>query len=151
VAGAGTAVAATARLARSSRSWTVTQLVMYITLGIETIVVTAVLLQSTMTTFARGPVPTRHATVALARDRVPPNLVQLRVLRDVLSGPARSTAVSISSTSAATCSATVVAGTKASEKAFMFLLVSSFPDRLFKCCVQLFDRMAIVVYHSLVI
>ena len=73
MAGAGAA------LARSSRSWTVTQLVMYITLGIETIVVTTVLLQSTMTTFARGPVPTRHATVALARDRVPPNLVQLCV------------------------------------------------------------------------
>ena len=139
MAGAGAA------LARSSRSWTVTQLVMYITLGIETIVVTTVLLQSTMTTFARGPVPTRHAMVALARDRVPPNLVQLWVLRDVLSGPAGSTAVSISSTSVATCSATVVAGTKASEKAFMFLLFSSFPARLFKCCIQLFERMAIVV------
>jgi hypothetical protein len=48
-------------------------------------------------------------------------------------------------TSVATRSATVVAGANASEKAFMFLLASSFPARLLRCCVQLFERIAIVV------
>ncbi len=114
-------------------------------LGIKTIVATTAWLQSMITTLARGPVPTRHATVALAHDRVPPNLAQLWVLRTVPSGPVRSTAASISSTSAATCLATVVAGANALEKAFMFLLASSFPARLLRCCVQLFERIATVV------
>ncbi len=107
---AGVAVATIALMARSSRSRTATQLAMSISLGIETIVVTTARLQLTITTLAREPVPTRHATVALARDWVPPNLVQLWVLRTVPSGPARSAAASISSTSGAIRSATVVAG-----------------------------------------
>jgi hypothetical protein len=145
VAGVGAAVTIIALVARSSRSLTVTQLAMSISFGIKTIVATTARLQSTITTLARGPVPIRHAMVALMRDRVPPNLAQLWVLRTVLSGPARRTAALISSTSAATCSATVVAGAKASEKAFMFLLASSFPARLLRCCIQLLKRMAIVV------
>ena len=76
-AGAGVAVATIALMARSSRSWTATQLAMSISLGIEKIVATTALLQSPITTLARGPVPIRHATVALARDRIPPNLAQL--------------------------------------------------------------------------
>ena len=144
-AGAGVAVATIALMARSSRSWTATQLAMSISLGIEKIVATMALLHSPITTLARGPVPIRHATVALARDRIPPNLAQLWVLRTVPSGPARSTAALISLTSAATHSATVVAGANALEKAFMFLLASSFPARLLRCCVQLFERIAIVV------
>ncbi len=74
VAGVGAAVAIIALVARSSRSLTVTQLAMSISLGIKTIVATTAQLQSTITTLARGPVPIRHATVALARDWVPPNL-----------------------------------------------------------------------------
>ena len=144
-AGAGDAVSIIALVARSSRSWTATQPAMSISLGIDTIVATTARLPSTITTLAREPVPMRHATVTLARDRVPPNLVQLWVLRTVPSGPARSTAASISSTSAATRSATVVAGANASEKAFMFLLASSFPAWLLRCCAQLFERIAIVV------
>ena len=144
-AGAGVAVAPIALMARSLRSWTATQPAMSISLGIETIVVTTARLQSTITTLAREPVPTRHATVALACDRVPPNLVQLWVLRTVQPGPARSAAASISLTSAATRSATVVTGANASEKAFMFLLASSFPAWILRCCVQLFERIAIEV------
>ena len=144
-AGAGVAVATIALVARSSRSWTAMQLAMSISLGIETIVATTARLQSMITTLARGPVPTRHATVALAHDQVPPNLAQLWVLRTVPSGPARSTAASISLTSAATHSATVVEGANASEKAFMFKLASSFPAWLLRCCIQLFERIAIVV------
>ena len=144
-AGAGVAVAPIALVVRFSRSWTVTQPAMSISLGIETIVVATARLQSTITTLARGPVPIRHATVVLARDRVPPNLVQLWVLRTVPSGPARSAAASISSTSAATRSAAVVVGDNASEKAFMFLFASSPPAWLLRCCVQLFERIAIVV------
>ena len=63
-AGAGVAVAPIALMARSSRSWTATQPAMSISLGIETIVVTTARLQSTITTLAREPVPTRHAMVA---------------------------------------------------------------------------------------
>jgi hypothetical protein len=95
VAGVGAAVATIALVARSLRSLTVTQLAMSISLGIETIVATTARLQSTITTLARGPVPIRHAMVALARDRVPPNLAQLWVLRTVPSGPARRTAALI--------------------------------------------------------
>jgi hypothetical protein len=145
VAGVGAAVVIIALVARSSRSLTVTQMAMSISLGIETIVAMTARLQSTITTLARGPVLMRHATVALAHDRVPPNLAQLWVLRTVSFGPARRAAAPISSTSVATCSATVVAGAKASEKAFMFLLASSFSARLLRCCVQLLKRMAIVV------
>ena len=150
-AGTGVAAAANTLAARSLRSWTVTQLVMSTLLGIEMIVATTVRLQSRITTLACGPVPTRHATVVLARDRVPPNLAQLWVLRTVPSGPVRSTAASISSTSALTHLATVLAGAKASEKAFMFLLASFFPARLLRCCIQLFERMAIVVLLELLI
>ena len=61
-AGAGVAVAIIALMARSSRSWTATQPAMSISLGIETIIATTARLQSTITTLAREPVPTRHAT-----------------------------------------------------------------------------------------
>jgi hypothetical protein len=66
VAGVGAAVGTIALVARSSRSLTITQLAMSISLGIETIVATTAWLQSTITTLVSGPVPIRHATVALA-------------------------------------------------------------------------------------
>jgi hypothetical protein len=68
VADIGAAVDIIALVARSSRSLTVTQLAMSISLGIETINVTTEQLQLTITTLARGPPPIRHATVALGRD-----------------------------------------------------------------------------------
>ena len=144
-AGAGVVVVPVALVAKSSRSWTVKQPAMSISLGIEMLVVTTTRLQSTITTLAREPVPIRHATVVFARDRVPPNLVQLCVLRTAPSGPARSAAASISSTRAVTRSANVVVGANASVNAFMFLLASSPPAWLLRCCAQLFERMAIVV------
>ena len=76
-AGAGAAAAAIALVARSLSSWTVAQLVMSASPGIKTIVVLTAQLPLMMTTLACGPIPRRHATVAIGRDLVPQNLAQL--------------------------------------------------------------------------
>ena len=72
------------------------------------------------TTLAHGPVPTRHAIVKLVCNWVPPNLSEKHGCIDIFDQPG----VSLSDT--------VVAGVKASEKAFMFLLASSFPAGLLR-------------------